>query len=204
MDEPADLTSSEGRQYLTRGEAADACSWIEQSALPGADKADLRRFVARFPSLTFFKEEPALVDRYARADGVSLPPWFREPRGTLAFVEPHVLVRVDDFQWYYSPRADDAAEIWYDLRAGCGEEELALFTGDGGIYPIGSDWDDGETYLGIDLEDHGDRRIFDFHGEDLLDNKLNGQPVRGSLFPVFSSYAHMLAHVVEVRPLPGC
>ncbi|GAB3895526.1 hypothetical protein GCM10029964_075550 [Kibdelosporangium lantanae] len=188
----------------TRGDAAAARSWIEGSALPDEDKADLLRFVATFPALTFVKEGPALLDRYAEADRVALPQWFRDVRSTLAFVEPHVLVRVDDFQWYDSPRADDVEELWYDLQPGCGgDEDRDLFVGDGRIYPIGTAWDRGETHLGIDLENPADRRVFDFHGEDLLDNELDGRPVRGSLYPVFSSYARLLAHVVEVRPLPG-
>lgn len=202
--EHVDITHSEYQRHLTRGDAAAARLWIERSTLPEDDKADLTRFVATFPSLTYVKEDPTLLDRYAEADQVTLPQWFRDVRSTLAFVEPHVLVRVDDFQWYFSPRADDVEEIWYDLRPGCsGEEERDLFTGDSAIYPIGSDWDDGETHIGIDLENPVDRRIFDFHGEDLLDNKLDGRPVRGSLYPVFDSYAQLLAHVVEVRPLPG-
>ena len=204
MYEPVDITDSEYQRHLTRGDAATARLWIERSALPEEDKAGLLRFVARFPSLTFVKEDPALLDRYAEVDRVTLPQWFRDVRSILAFVEPHVLVRVDDFEWYFSPRADGVEEIWYDLRPGCGGgEERALLTGDGGIYPIGNDWDHGETHLGIDLENPLDRRIFDFHGEDLLDDKLDGRPVRGSLFPVFGSYARLLAHVVAVRPLPG-
>ncbi|MFD1051144.1 hypothetical protein ACFQ1S_39240 [Kibdelosporangium lantanae] len=119
-------------------------------------------------------------------------------------VEGVPTVRVDDFQWYDSPRADDVEELWYDLQPGCGgDEDRDLFVGDGRIYPIGTAWDRGETHLGIDLENPADRRVFDFHGEDLLDNELDGRPVRGSLYPVFSSYARLLAHVVEVRPLPG-
>jgi hypothetical protein len=192
------------QRHLTKGDAAAARSWVERSTLPEQDKADLLRFVASFPSLTFVKEDPALLDRYAEADRVTLPPWFRDVRSTLAFVEPHVLVRVDDFEWYSSPRADGVEETWYDLRPGCGgEEDRDLLVGDGGIYPIGNDWDNGETQLGIDLENPSDRRIFDFHSEDLLDNKLDGLPPRGSLSPVFTSYARLLAHVVEVRPLPG-
>jgi hypothetical protein len=134
---------------------------------------------------------------------VVLPPWFREVRSTLAFLEPHVLVRFDDFQWYDSPRAEDVEGTWYDLRLGCSDGERDLFTGDGGIYPIGNDWDDGETHVGVDLANPTDRRIFDFHGEDLLDNKLDGRPVRYSRYAIFDSYARMLAHVVDVRPLPA-
>jgi hypothetical protein len=188
---------------LYRGDAVAARSWIERSALPEEDKADLLRFVARFPSLTFVKEDSALLDRYAEDDRVTLPQWFRDVRSTLAFVEPHVLVRVDDFEWYESPRADRVEDIWYDLRLGCGGEDRDLLVDDGRIYPIGSDRNNHEIQLGVDLEDPSDRRIFDFHAEDLLDDKLDGVPLRGSLSPVFSSYARLLAHVVEIRPLPG-
>jgi hypothetical protein len=198
------MTEFDYERHLIKGDAETACSWVESSTLPDDQKADLLRFVANFPSFTFIKEDDAVLDHYAETDGVTLPPWLREVRSTLAFVDPPVLLRVDDFQWYNSPRSDDVEDIWYDLRFGYhGAEQRALFFGDAQIYRIGVWWGTDESYLGVDLLNPEDQRIFDFSGADLRDNKLAGRPVRGSLYPIFGSYARLLAHVAEVRPLDG-
>lgn len=188
------------RGDLTRGDADAARSWVRASALPEDQKADLLRFVDNFPSLTFVKESGAVLDHYAETDGVTLPRWLREVRSTLAFVDPPGQVRVDDFEWYQSPRADDVEDIWYDVRFGYhGQEQRELFFGDARVYRIGVWWDTDDSYLGVDLENPQDQRILDFSGADLRDNKLAGRPVRGSLYPIFTSYARFLAHVCEVR-----
>ncbi|MFE2581729.1 hypothetical protein [Streptomyces sp. NPDC059378] len=189
--------------HLTRGDADTARSWVESSDLPEDQKTDLLQFVANFPSHTFVREDDAVFDHYAETDGVTLPEWLRQVRSTLAFVDPPVLLQVDDFQWYDSPRSEDVEDLWYDLRFGYhGEEQRALFSDDAHVYRIGGSWETPGSYLGVDLLNPEDRRIFDFHGDDLRDNKLAGRPVRGSLYPVFSSYAKFLSHVTEMRPLP--
>jgi hypothetical protein len=115
----------------------------------------------------------------------------RGPTGTPA---------VDDFEWYDSPRSDDVEDIWYELRLGYqGNEQRDLLAEDAGIYRIAVWWDTDESYLGVDLHHPKDQRIFDFSGYDLRDNKLAGRPVRGSLYPVFSSYPQFLAHIAELR-----
>ncbi|MFI5794640.1 hypothetical protein [Streptomyces sp. NPDC051677] len=196
------MTEFDYERHLVKGDADTARSWVESSALPDDQKADLLTFVANFPSLTFVKEDDAVFEHYAETDGVTLPPWLREVRSTLAFVDPPVLLQVDDFQWYDSPRSDDVEDIWYDLRFGYhGEEQRALFSDDARIYRIAGSWDGEESYLGVDLLNPEDQRIFDFSGADLRDNKLAGRPVRGSLYPVFGSYAEFLAHIADVRPL---
>ena len=196
------MTEFDYQQHLTKGDADAARSWVGSSALPEDQKADLLRFVDRFASFTFAKEDDAILDHYAETDRLTLPAWLREVRSTLAFVDQLAQFHVDDFQWYNSPRADYAEEIWYDLRLGYhGEEQRDLFLGDAEIYRIGGSWDDDEIYLGVDLQDPEDQRIFDFSGADLRDDKLSGRPLRGSLYPIFGSYAQFLAHVTEVRLL---
>jgi hypothetical protein len=64
---------------------------------------------------------------------------------------------------------------------------------------MGSWWGTDRSYLAVDLKDPSDRRIFEFASEDLLDNSIDGRPVRGSVYPIFDSYAQFLAHVVEAR-----
>ena len=197
------MTDFAYQEHLIKGDADLAQSWIHSSSLPDEEKSHLSRFVTSFSKLTFVKEDAPILDHYTETDGISLPPWLREVRSTLAFVDPPMLARVDDFQWYDSPRSDDVEEIWYNLRFGYhGEEQRQLFSDDAGIYRIGESSDGDGLYLGVDLQDHEDRRIFDFFGGDLRDNKLAGRPVRGSLYPIFESYAALLGHITEMRPIP--
>lgn len=195
------MTEFDYERHLVKGDADTAHSWIESSTLSEEQKADLRRFVTNFPTLTFAKEDDAVLDHYEEIDRVVLPPWLRQIRATLAFVDPPMLLRVDDFQSYESPRSDDVEDIWYNLRFGYqGDEQRTLFLDDAGVYRIGVWWEDAESYLGVKLDDPEDRRIFDFSGADLRDNKLAGRPVRGSLYPVFGSYTELLAHITDIRP----
>jgi hypothetical protein len=194
------VTEFDYEGHLTKGDATAARSWIESSTLPEEQKADLQQFVANFPSLTFAKEDDAILDHYAETDGVELPPWLREVRSTLAFTDPPVLFRVDDFQWYDSPRCEAVDHIWYELRFGYSDEEdRARLRDRAKIYPIGGWFGSDRSYLGVDLQNPEDRRIFDFSGEDLIDDELDDEPLRDSLFPIFSSYARFLARIAEVR-----
>jgi hypothetical protein len=198
------VTTSNTAQGLYRGDAAIARAWVSASTLPEDQKGDLLAFINRFPSLTFVRDDSAVLDRHAAEDRVVLPAWFRAVRSTLAFVEPPVQFRLDDFEGCDSPRSDDVEDLWYELGLGYhGAEQRDLFFGDAKIYRIGAEQGDCVgTYLGIDLEAPDDLHIFDFYGGDLADNKFDGRPVRGSLYPVFRSYAALLAHIVEVRAVP--
>lgn len=196
------MTEFDYERHLIKGDAHTACGWIESSRLPVEQKADLQQFVDNFPSLTFTREDDIILGRYAATGGVELPPWLREVRSTLAFVDPPVLCRVDDFQWYDSPRCEAVDRIWYEVQFGyANEEERARLRDGAEIYPIGGWFGSDRSNLGIDLQNPEDTRIFDFSGEDMLDAELDDEPLRDSLFPIFSSYALFLAHVVEVRPI---
>lgn len=186
--------------HSASGTAREARSWIESSTLPEDQKKDLLTFVGNFPSLTFTRDDTVALDRYATTDDVELPTWLREARSVLACVDPPVCIRVDDFQWYNSPNSDEVGDIWYEIRFGyAGKEQRQLLFNEAGIYPIGAWSGSDESYLGVDLQNPTDTRIFEFSYENLLDNKLGGRPVRGSLYPVFASYTQLLAHVVAIK-----
>lgn len=196
------MTEFDYGRHLIKGDAHTARSWIESSTLPEEQKIDLQQFVDNFPSLTFTREDDIILDRHGEVGGVQLPSWLREVRTTLAFVDPPVLCRVGDFQWYDSPRCEAVDRIWYEVQFGYSSEEERARLRDGAeIYPIGGWFGSDRSYLGIDLQNQQDTRIFDFSGEDMLDDELDDEPLRNSLFPIFSSYARFLAHVVEVRPV---
>jgi hypothetical protein len=193
------MTDFDFEEHLIAGDADAARSWVESSALSAEQQADLLHFISKFPTSTFVREDDAILDYYEEIDRLTLPEWFRKARSTLAFIHPAKLFRVDDFQWYNSPRADDVGDAWYELRAGYqGEEQRTLLFRDAMVYRIGAWSGTDESYLGIDLHDPGDHRIFDFSGADLRDNMLAERPVRGSLYPIFESYPRLLAHITEI------
>lgn len=184
-------------QHRIIGDAATAASWIEDSMLPGEDKAALRQFVGRFPSLGFAREDNALLGHYEAA--VTLPPWFRASRSTLAAIEPYSRLRIDAFRFDGSPRETPGIE-YYGISPGYINEEIReLLFNQAHVYLIGQWWTTDRSCLAIDLENPEERRIFEFAMDDLIDDDIAGRPLRESLNPVFASYADLLGHIVEVR-----
>jgi hypothetical protein len=183
--------------HLTVGSADEAERWVDASALPDAQKADLRRFVAAFPDLEFVKEDDTLLDHIEEVEEITLPEWFRAQRTTLAFVSPPMRFRVDDYE-YVCPRSDVVEKVRYELRLGYADEEQRdLFFDEAKVFPIGSWWGTDRSYLAIDLEDPSDERVFEFASQDLLDNSIDGRPVRGSVYPIFDSFPQLLAHIID-------
>ncbi|MES4909211.1 MULTISPECIES: hypothetical protein [unclassified Streptomyces] len=186
-------------QHRITGDAAAATSWIEDSELPHEDKAALRQFVSRFPSLRFTREEDALLDHYEATDQVTLPTWFRVSRSTLAAIEPHSRLRIDAFRFNGSPR-ETPGEEYYAISPGyINQETRELLFNQAHVYLIGQWFSTDRSCLAIDLENPNDRRIFEFAREDLIDDDITGRPLRESLAPVFTSYADLLGHIIEVR-----
>jgi hypothetical protein len=184
--------------HRTTGTGDEARRWVEASALPAEQQAQLRGFIDRFPELTFVREDDALLDRLAADDGVTLPPWFRAVRTVLAGPQPGARLRFDDFE-QLTPTSDDIDEIWYDLLPGYSDpEQRELFRDQARAYPIGAWRETGESYLAIGLGDPADERIVEFAAEDLLDSVLDGRSATTSVYPIFSSYPAMLSHVVAV------
>jgi hypothetical protein len=193
------MTEPNFEPHLEMGSNTDATAWIESSTLPDEQKSDLRRFVAAFPTLTFARHTDALLDQLEQKDQVHLPRWLRDTVSTLAFVFPPLRFQVDDYQ-YLCPRSDYVDEVWYEFDFGYAhDQERQLFLDQGGVYPIGSWYGTDESYLAVDMTDPNDQRIFEFASEDLLDNSLDGKEVRASVYPIFDSYAQLLAHVTVGR-----
>ncbi len=124
-------------RHRIRGSSADATGWVNQSALTAQDKADLLAFIERFSALTFYREDDELLDYLEAIDRVKLPAWFREQRKVLAFIDPPVHVRFDDFD-HLLPLSDSVEDAWYAIDPGYGDEEQReLFFDKAGCYPIG-------------------------------------------------------------------
>jgi hypothetical protein len=181
------------------GDAEDARTWIDGSSLPDGQKSQLNRFVDRFPSLTFSRDLPAYMDEREQRDQVSLPPWLRAVRTTLASPDPVVHVRFDGVD-FPCPLEDTVDQAWFTLLIGyAGAEQREVFHDGAGVYRIGDWYGTDYAYLGADLENPDDERVLEFAGEDLLDDLANGESPRESLFEAFETYASMLAHIVAVR-----
>jgi hypothetical protein len=189
--------------HRIRGNNNDATAWVRASSLLDEDKADLLTFIGRFSSLTFFHETDKLLDHIEATDRVKLPAWFREMCKVLAFVDPPMHVRFDDYD-HLLPRSDDVDGAWYALALGYSDDEQReLFLDKAGCYPIGAWSGTGYSYLAVSLWDDNDRRILEFAREDLLDNVLDGKPARASVRPAFNSYPRMLLHIAQGRSPSG-
>ncbi|MFB6987387.1 hypothetical protein [Streptomyces sp. NPDC056304] len=193
------MSDFEENQHRITGDATIATSWIEESRLPEEEKNALRRFVGRFPSLRFARDDNALLNRYEAVDQVMLPAWFRASRSTLATIDPYSLLRINDFRFGGSPRETPGQE-YYEISLGYINEEIReLLFDQAHVYLIGQWFGTDRSCLAIDLENPEDRRIFEFAMEDLYDDEDESRPLRESLAPVLASYADLLGHIVEVR-----
>ncbi|GAA4623928.1 hypothetical protein GCM10023196_022110 [Actinoallomurus vinaceus] len=193
------------------GSAAEAVNWVECSSLPEVDKAAFRVFVDRFPGLTFYRDDAALLAHLELRNAVVLPPWLWEVRQTLSGLGPDVQIRFDDFDDWLSPRADDTddddgfIDLWYEDRFFGylqDEDRDRLMTG-AECYPILSATTGVEYLLAADLRDPANGRIVDLCDEDIMDNRYAGRPGTESVYPAFESYASMLSHIIECRMEDG-
>jgi hypothetical protein len=192
------------------GSADRVLARVADSSLPEADKAALRAFVGRFPTIAFHHDDEILLDHLERRNAVVLPASLRRIRQVLSGPGPEVQVRFDDFdQW--TPHSDitdgddDVIGLWYEdnffgyLQA----EDRDLLRNGAECYPILSATT-GVTYvLAADLAHPDDVHIVDLCDEDVMDDRFAGRPGTESVFPAFSSYASMLAHIAQCRMPDG-
>lgn len=193
----------DGSENDLLGDAAAAARWIASSSLPEPHRELLRRFVARFPSVIFSRDSESELDEFEREDRVALPPWLRAARSTLASPDVEVRVRFDEFD-LAAPVSDSLDHAWFTFSVGySNDEQRELWHNKAGVYRIGEWYGTDRAYLAADLQNPDDERIFEFSGQDLLDNELDGRPARLSVYPAFVSYASMLAHVDAAMLLDG-
>ena len=189
-------------RHITLGSAADAHKWVTGSSLPQSTQAPLLRFIHRFPTLAFYRQDAVKLDALEETKGVTFPRWLREIRQTLAFVMPGYFVSVR-FDECLNPYLDHLGNLWYTLglRGYANNEDRDLLESVGDIrpVPIGEEMDSGISTLAINLADTDDQRVYEFTLEDLYDNRSDGKPLNKSIFEMFDSYAAMLGHVVAIK-----
>lgn len=196
--------------HRVTGSADEALGWVGRSSLPEDDKAALRVFVKRFPGVAFYRDNEVLLDHVERRNAVILPPWLRQVRRVLSGPGPDVQVRFDDFD-HWTPRADhidddgDAIDLWYEdnFFGYLQDEDRDLLRNGAECYPILCATTGVNYMLAADLGAPDDGRIVDLCNEDIMDNRYEGRPGTASVYPAFTSYASMLAHIVECRTGDG-
>ena len=189
------------KRHYTEGNADEARAWVNTSKLPKATKGALLRFIDRFPTLQFYKEDAELLDGVESSEQVKLPKWLRNIRQTFAYVMygQLVCVRFDQFDGW-SPRSDQLNQVWYSLGLrGYDNEEQRNLIGKGGFFPVGDWLETGRSTLAIKLDTPKDQKIYEYTEEDLWDNQYDGRPVFESVNVAFNSYAEMLGHIVAVE-----
>jgi hypothetical protein len=188
---------------MTIGSAREARGWIDGSALAAADRLALHGLVDRFPTLTFCRDDPALLDDLERRNEVGLPRWLRAIRQTLAGPGPDVAIRFDDFD-HVGPHSDKVADDGFlELRftdhffGYVQAEQRELFLDGAGCYPILSATTGVQYVLAVSLLAPDDERIVEFCDEDIMDNVYEGTAGTDSVDIAFDSYPRMLSHIVE-------
>jgi hypothetical protein len=180
------------------GNQEEAQAWVKEASLPDDIRAELLRFVNRFPSVTFYKEDDTFLDRLAASRGVQLPHWFTEIRRAIAFVVPNTAVQLQ----FESPD-EDVGQDWYRLHLPgyANEEEKELLQSVAGLklFPIGENSQDPAVMLAINLADANDQRVYEYNLEYLWDNAYEGRPLAEVIHVIFDSYAAMLGRIRALR-----
>jgi len=183
------------------GTSTEAMGWVSGSDLDEESKSNLLKFIMNFPSLTFTRESDEYLDAVESEHGLTLPPWLRHLRKTLAgFTDPMParFIAYDDD----CARFDIVHKIWYTFSLGdMSEDDKPLFMEYAQMYPIGSWVENDRSYLAINLEDPQDRNIYEFAREDLSDSQTMGEsPLPDA---VFSSYPRMLSRLYQFKATNG-
>ncbi|MBN1209720.1 MAG: hypothetical protein JXB05_33030 [Myxococcaceae bacterium] len=203
-DAPPHIGASQLRSRRPWGGSAEAATWVRDSALDEETKAGLLQFISRFPTLTFYREEPELLDEIAAESQVQLPSWLREIRPTLAWVQPDqrpsdVVAR---FQRFDFPRSTtpEPERRWYALEPGrfSGREDEALLRSMN-LVNVGTSDDMLWSQLLVRTDAPEDHSILDFALEMFRDLQREGSDPRGTLSRVFTSYGSMLAAIDAIR-----
>lgn len=186
------------QSHRVLGNREEAQTWVKEASLPEGTKAELLRFVNRFPSVTFYKEDDTFLDRLAASRGVQLPHWFTRIRRALAFVEPNTAVQLQ----FESPD-EDVSQAWYRLHlpgyANEEERELLRSEEELKLFPIGENSQDPAVVLAINLADASDQRVYEYNLEYLWDNAYEGRPLAEAIHVFFDSYAAMLGHIRALK-----
>lgn len=191
------------REHQIAGDRRQANAWIAESLLPPQAKRKLSIFVERFPTLDFYKNDDALLDKAAELSGVRLPDWLRRYHKTLAYVLPQnqpVVFQLGSLEGW-SPRADSLKEIWYylGLIGYSDDQQRELLDGLDHLFPVASWLGVEQSTLAIRLGPQENSPVYEFNGEDLWDNVSEGNDPGASVYQVFDTYEDIFDHIVAFQ-----
>lgn len=187
---------SELAKSRTLGSSAEAEQWIAAAAMSDADKADLTRFVQRFPGVPFYFASAQLIERETKGEKFTLPAWYRTQRATLDGWQPnapHSAVRFDGDDHGALPSKD----YYLGLYPHASEYEGKLLAA--GFVNVALAVQDQQDMLAMSLKD-GDLQIYAYNFENVTDALSDGNDPAGSFYPAFRSYAAMLGHIAALLP----
>jgi hypothetical protein len=181
------------------GAGDDAEAWVRDSPLPDRSKQALMRFIHRFPSLVFYREDDTVLDRVEAARSISLPPWLRQARKALTFVLPHnrIDIQFDTFD-HWSNQSEQLGQIWYTfgLIGPNDSRERGIKDEDRLYFPIGEWLATGYSTLAINIADPEDQRVYEYDQQDLI-SEGEVAPRRAKV--IFDSYTGLLGHIVALK-----
>ncbi|WP_326733623.1 hypothetical protein [Streptomyces sp. NBC_01022] len=183
---------------LTRGSGEDALSWIRNSELNSEQRAHLVAFVNRFPSMTFTKANFEFLDSMEFEHQVTIPNAVKKMFTALLLVDDFPEFRVDDYT-YWTPRTDNMHPIWYASTWGYANEQERNSFLQANMFPVAQWADTGLSSLAINVSDGQDTKIYEFTGEDIVDDIQSNNSPDSSVFPAFTSYTELISHISELR-----
>jgi len=190
-------------RHTIAGDSMAAHGWVEASALPEETKVSLHRFIARFPTLTFYKNDAADLDAEEEERRVTFPRWLRAICQTMRSIEPGQFVWARfDASIHPFLNGDELRDNWYSIGPfGYFSQERPMLESmaDLQLLPIGEDEVAGGLSFAINLADHTDQRVYEYVLENLQHNKSSGTPLDRSVYPMFASYAGMFGQIVGLK-----
>jgi hypothetical protein len=190
--------------HRTLGHAAEARRWVKQSGLAAERQAALLRFIGRFPTMSFYREDDSVVQGIEAISGVRLPPWFGEWRKTVAGVMPNHRVMVEFDGSTVKQLGGDFRFELNQFRVHWDGRERFAQAGERMVPFTIATSPDSQSLLALNLIDPSDEKIYTYHVESLNDPfyREGGRSLADALRVVFTSYADLFDHV-SIVTLPG-
>jgi hypothetical protein len=190
--------------HRTLGHALEARQWVEQSLLPPTEKAQLLRFIARFPKLIFYKEDKAVIAAIEAMTQATLPAWFADVRTALAFVLPGEQTWVN-FDASATSRLSGDFQFELNQFVVSWDPRKRFVEGNERIQPFTiATSPDIQLLLVFNSADSDDKRIYTYNIESLKDPFYDQEhSLSDVLRVVFDSYADLFDHISGIAVSRG-
>jgi hypothetical protein len=190
--------------HRTLGHAAEARQWVERAGLAAERQATLMRFIGRFPTMTFYREDDTVVQGIEAMTSAGLPGWFGEWRKTLAGVMPNHRALVEFDAGTVKQLGGDFRFELNQFRVHWDGRERFAQAGERIVPFTIATSPDAQSLLAVNLADERDEHIYTYNVESLNESfyREGGRTLSDALRVVFTSYADLFDHV-SIVTLPG-